>query len=87
VNPLYSILESPQRWLIFAGLSFLAALLGTMMMLAYAWPHWLARTWLYLGLAATVYFLVLALLEWRDHLPEPQDSAPAPPESTGDSTA
>jgi hypothetical protein len=65
VNPIYAMLESPHRWLILAGLSFLAALLGTMMMLAYTWPHWLARTWLYATLVITVYFLAQAFLDWR----------------------
>jgi hypothetical protein len=69
VNPIYAILESPHRWLILAGLSFLAGLLGTMMMLAYAWPHWLARVWFLIGLALAIYFLVQAFLDWNADLP------------------
>lgn len=76
-NPIYAILESPHRWLILAGLSALACLLGTIMMLAYDAPHWLARVWFYLALAITLYFLVQALLDWRSGLPEPIERSEA----------
>jgi hypothetical protein len=64
VNPIYSIMESPNRWLVLAGIAFVAGTIGAMMMLAYAWPHWLDRLWLIAGLVATVVFLILALRDW-----------------------
>jgi hypothetical protein len=65
VNPLYSLQESPHRWLILGGLTFLVALLGAMVSLAYGWPYWLGRTWFWLGASITVVFLVLAFVEWK----------------------
>jgi len=79
-NPVYALMESPYRWLILAGISFVACLLGTMMMLAYTWPHSLARGWLYLTILLTAYFLVQALLDWRAQLPDP-GGAPSTHES------
>jgi hypothetical protein len=57
-------MESPNRWLILAGIAFVAGTIGAMMMLAYAWPHWLDRLWLIAGLLATLAFLILALRDW-----------------------
>lgn len=65
MNPYYTIMESPHRWLILAGIAFVAGAVGAMMMLAYAWPHWLARIWLLAGLVISVGFLVRALLDWK----------------------
>lgn len=64
MNPVYAIMESPHRWLILAGIAFLAGTVGAMMMLAYSWPHWLDRLWLLAGLVATVGLLVQAAREW-----------------------
>lgn len=64
MNPIYAIMESPHRWLILAGIAFLAGTVGAMMMLAYAWPHWLDRLWLLAGLAATAGLLIQAAREW-----------------------
>jgi fatty acid desaturase len=65
VNPIYSIMESPHRWLILAGLSILVACVGGMAMIAYGWPHTLVRVWLYAGLALTLFFLVEAFVQWK----------------------
>ena len=70
-------MESPNRWFILAGIAFVAGTIGAMMMLAYAWPHWLDRLWLIAGLVATVVFLILALNDWlaevkREATPEQQ---------------
>jgi hypothetical protein len=73
VNPIYAIMESPYRWLILAGLSFLAALLGTMVMLSQGWSHWLERVWFLAALALALYFLVQALLEWNAGGPDLAD--------------
>lgn len=64
MNPIYAIRESPHQWQILAGISFLLGLLGTMMMLAYGWPHPLARIWLLLAALLAVFFLGRALKEW-----------------------
>lgn len=68
MNPVYSIMESPHRWLILAGISFLAGCLGAIEMLALVWPHVIARIWLLAFLALTVYFLVRAFLDWKNQL-------------------
>lgn len=65
MNPIYSLIESPHRWLIGAATAFVAAFFGVMFMLAYTWPHWLATTWFYLLLAATIFCLIQAFIEWR----------------------
>lgn len=65
MNPIYSLLEAPHRWLILASLAFGSAFVGAIFMLAYTWPHWLARVWFYLMLALTIIFLIQAFLEWR----------------------
>lgn len=68
MNPIYSIMESPYRWLILAGITSLAALVGTMAILAYGWSHTFARGWLYTTLVVTVYFLVRAFIFWTSGL-------------------
>lgn len=65
MNPIYAILESPHRWLILAGVSFLAGCIGAMTMLAFAWNRAIPRVWLYLALALTLYFAVRAFLQWK----------------------
>lgn len=64
MNVLYTIRESPHHWLILAGLTFLAGMLGAMAMLAWAWPHPLARVWLLAGIFLAAYFLLRAALEY-----------------------
>ncbi len=64
-NPVYSLIESPHRWVILAAFSFGAGVVGAMASLAYVWPHWLGRTWFYLFAAIAVLFLVLAFIDWR----------------------
>lgn len=70
MNPFYAISESPHRWPILAGLTFVVALFGTMMMFAYDAPHALAKVWLYLGVAVTLAFLWLAFAQWKDGIEE-----------------
>lgn len=65
MNPVYSILESPHRWTILAGLSILAAVIGAIAMMAYGWPHTVELIWFYAGLAATLFFLARALIGWK----------------------
>lgn len=65
MNPVYSIMESRHRWLILAGIAFLAGIFGAIEMLALVWPHMVARVWLLAFLALTVYFLVRAVLDWK----------------------
>lgn len=66
----YSIAESPYRWLILAGISITAGLIGTMLMLAFAWPHIVASIWLWASLFLTAAFLVAALVEWKNRIEE-----------------
>lgn len=68
MNPVYSIMESPHRWLILAGIAFLAGCLGAIEMLALVWPHVIARIWLLAFLVLTLYFLIRAFLDWKDRL-------------------
>lgn len=68
MNPVYAIMESPHRWLILAGISFLAGSLGAIEMLALVWPHIVARIWLLAFLLLTVYFLIRAFLRWKNNL-------------------
>jgi hypothetical protein len=82
MNPMYSILESPYRWSICAGLAFLCACFGAMFMLAFRWPHILAQVWLALWFVATVVFLVLAVIHWKQEL----DTALARQDARGDET-
>ena len=70
MNPVYAILESPHRWSILAGISGLAACLGAIVMIGYGWPYTLARVWFYAGLAAVVFFLVRAVMEWKSAVEE-----------------
>lgn len=79
MNPIYSLLESPHKWLILAGLAFGVALVGAMAMLAFVWPHWLAKAWFYVGLVATLYFLARAFLKWHGETEAP----PVTPQSPG----
>ncbi len=65
MNPFYIVMESRHRWSILAGLSFGAGCLITMMMLAYGWPHWLARLWLLAGIAVALYCLARGFLRWK----------------------
>lgn len=61
-------MESPHRWSILAGISFLAGCFGAIEMLALVWPHIVARIWLLAFLILTVYFLIRAFLHWKDDL-------------------
>jgi len=65
VNPLYTVMESRHRWSILAGLSFGAGCLIAMMMLAYGWPHWLARLWLLTGIVVSLYCLARGFVWWK----------------------
>ncbi|MGH2447780.1 MAG: hypothetical protein ACRDFS_04155 [Chloroflexota bacterium] len=65
MTPMYTIMESPHRWLILAGLSLGTAILFGMAFIAWLVPIILVRVWLLAGIAATLYFLVRALLEWK----------------------
>jgi hypothetical protein len=65
VNPIYAIMESAHRWLILAGIAFVAGAFGSIAMLAYVWPHPLIQVWLVACLLATVALLIRALLEWK----------------------
>jgi hypothetical protein len=66
VNPIYSILESSHRWLILAGISFTAACVGAIAMLAYGWSHTLDRAWFYAGAILALYFLIRAFMSWTE---------------------
>lgn len=74
-NIQYSIMESPHRWIILAGITALATLLGTMTILIYAtsnvsaW-HVVARIFFSAGLAVTIALLVASLLDWKDRVEE-----------------
>jgi ABC-type transport system involved in cytochrome bd biosynthesis fused ATPase/permease subunit len=68
VNPVYSIMESPHRWLILSGIAFLAGCFGAIEMLALVWPHVLARIWLLAFLVLTAYFLIRAFIQWKNEL-------------------
>jgi len=70
VNTYYSIMESRHRWLILAAIAFAAACVGAIVVLAYGWPHALARVWFYAGALVTVYFLVRAFLQWKESVEE-----------------
>jgi 4-hydroxybenzoate polyprenyltransferase len=65
MNPLYTILESPHRWLILAGISFTAGFFGAIMMIAYTWPHAASRIWFYAGMIVALYFLARAFWDWK----------------------
>jgi hypothetical protein len=69
-NIRYSIMESPHRWLILAGITALVTLLGTMTILVYAWSHVFGRIFFYAGLAVTIAFLLLTLLDWKERVEE-----------------
>ena len=78
MNPIYDIMESRHRWLILSGQAFTAACLGSMVMLAYNWPHTVELIWLYAGLIAAACFLVMAILKWKreaEELLQEQDAA------------
>lgn len=64
MNPYYAVMESRHRWLILAGLSFGAAFVGAIMMLAWNWPHVFIQVWFYVGAALTVVFLAQAVRAW-----------------------
>jgi hypothetical protein len=70
MNPIYWIQESPHKWPILAGISFLAGIFGADFMLALVWPHTVARVWLVGYLLLAVYFLARAFLEWKARLDE-----------------
>jgi membrane protein implicated in regulation of membrane protease activity len=65
LHPIYAIRESPYRWLILAGIALLLGMFGAMFMLAYVWPHWLARLWLWASLIATAGLLIVAAVDWK----------------------
>ena len=64
MSPYYAIIESRYRWLILAGLSFGAAFLGAIMMLAWNWPHAFIQVWFYVGAGLTAVFLVQWVRAW-----------------------
>jgi fatty acid desaturase len=66
----YSIRESPQMWLILAGISGLLTLVGTIAFIAYGWSHILAKLYLYVGLAVVLVCLIMALLDWKERMEE-----------------
>ncbi len=68
MNPIYVVMESPHRWLILAGVSFVAGTFGAIEMLALVLPHVIARVWLLALLALTLYFVVRALLDWKQRV-------------------
>lgn len=68
MNPVYSLLESPHRWSILAGLAFLTGCVGAIAMIAYGWSHTLAQLWFYLGAIATAVFLLMAFIQWRSEI-------------------
>jgi len=65
VNPVYGILESPHRWIILAGLSFLAACVGAIAMMGYGWSHTVAQIWFYAGFVTAVVCLGRSILQWK----------------------
>lgn len=68
MNPIYSIIEAPHRWLILAGLSLLVAIVGGIAMITLVWPHIIVRIWLILGLVCMAYFLIRELLQWKERV-------------------
>lgn len=62
---MYSVLESPYRWPILAGLAFLTGVVGCMVMFAYDWPHPIEVVWLLAGVVLSAIFLLQLLLEWK----------------------
>ena len=66
MNPIYSIMESPHRWWILSGLGFGAGSIGAIAMIAWNWPHGLAKFWFYAGLLAAVFFAIRGVMQWRD---------------------
>jgi uncharacterized membrane protein len=66
VNLVYAILESPHRWSILAGLSFAAACVGAIAMLAWGWSHTLELLWFYAGFFCSLFFATRGFLEWKD---------------------
>ena len=65
MNPLYSLMESPHRWWLLAGISFVAGCFGGIILLAYRLPHLLGQIWLYACLFAAIAFLVAGIQEWK----------------------
>jgi uncharacterized membrane protein len=72
-NIRYSIIESPHRWSILAGITAVVTLVGTMAIIIYDWSHVFARVFFYAGLGITLVFLIMALLEWKDRVQEERD--------------
>jgi NADH:ubiquinone oxidoreductase subunit 6 (subunit J) len=70
LNPMYSIMESPHRWLILAGITFGADVLTSMVMLIHDFSHGFIQIWVYAGLIMTIYFLARAFLEWKQDVEE-----------------
>lgn len=70
MNPIYTIMETPHRWLSWAGIVFTVALIVAIAMLLRGWDHTFIRIWFYAGLLGTVYFLVRAFVEWRAQVEE-----------------
>jgi putative Ca2+/H+ antiporter (TMEM165/GDT1 family) len=62
---MYAIMESRYRWTILAGIAFGLAVVGAMAMLMHQWSHIFVKVWFYVGLAATVYFMVRAFVDWK----------------------
>jgi len=86
VNPIYSILESPHRWLILASLAFGAGVVGAIVMIVYDWPHDLARVWFYASLVVTLYCVGRGLISWKQAV-EPALIETATPEQADSSAA
>lgn len=66
----YTITESPHMWFIVAGITALITLVGTMAIIIYDWSHVFARVFFYCGLALTIVFVILAVLDWKDRIEE-----------------
>jgi hypothetical protein len=66
----YAIAESPHRWLILAGITITAGLIGTLLMLAFEWPHVVAAIWMWASIFITLAFLVAAFVDWKNRIEE-----------------
>lgn len=55
-------------WWILAGIAGLLTLAGTIAIIIYDWSHVLAKMYFYAGLALTILFVIMAVLEWKDRV-------------------
>jgi hypothetical protein len=65
MNPIYTIMESPYRWRLLAGISFCLGLLGALMMIAYGWSHTLIQIWFWAGTVVALGCLGRGFYEWK----------------------